>query len=89
MFLAEIVPGWLAESAGLIAYSLDMLASWIFSTNNVIADLGVIISGGLAWYFGSRYPDLIVDAIISTVIVRGGFKILNEIAHSNEAHGDV
>ena len=175
MFLAEITLGWLAESAGLIADSLDMLAdagvyglslyavgkgiqkqsraasisgvlqiilgigvlldvlrrflfgsepggvlimsvgavalianiyclilisrhrdagvhmraSWIFSTNDVVANLGVIISGGLVWYFGSRYPDLIVGAIISAVIVRGGFIILNEVARSSEGHDGV
>jgi Co/Zn/Cd efflux system component len=171
MFLAEIVLGWLAESAGLIADSLDMLAdggvyglslyavgkgiqkqskaanisgvlqivlgtgvflevlrrflfgsepesflimgvgavalvaniycllllsrhrdagvhmraSWIFSTNDVIANIGVIVSGGLVWILGSRYPDLFVGAIISAIVVRGGIKILNEAKHANEA----
>lgn len=68
---------------------VHMRASWIFSTNDVIANLGVIISGGLVWIFGSRYPDLLVGAIISAVIVRGGVKILNEVAHSNEAQNGV
>ena len=65
---------------------VHMRASWIFSTNDVIANLGVIISGGLVWVFGSRYPDLIVGAIISAVVVRGGLKILNEARLANEAH---
>jgi len=164
MFLTEIVLGWLAESAGLIADSLDMLAdafvyglslyavgkgiqkqssaarvsgvlqiilgagvllevlrrfffgsepesflmmgvgavalvanvycltllskhrdggvhmraSWIFSTNDVIANIGVIVSGVLVWVAGSRYPDLFVGAIISIVVVRGGVQILSE-----------
>lgn len=171
MFLAEIILGWLAESAGLIADSLDMLAdagvyglslyavgrgiqkqsraasisgvlqiilgagvllevirrllygsepesllimgvgavalianvyclmlisrhrdsgvhmraSWIFSTNDVIANAGVILSGGLVWLFGSRYPDLVVGAIISLVVVRGGMKILGEARRANDA----
>ena len=172
MFLAEIVVGWLAESSGLIADSLDMLAdaavyglslyavgtgirkqvtaatvsgvlqimlgagvlldvlrrflfgsepesllimavgsvalvaniiclvlisrhresgvhmraSWIFSTNDVIANLGVIVSGGLVWVLGSRYPDLAVGAVISIVIVRGGIKILGEARRENDLH---
>ncbi|RZV48092.1 MAG: cation transporter [Pseudomonadales bacterium] len=57
---------------------VHMRASWIFTTNDVIANLGVIISGGLVWVFGSRYPDLVVGAIISAIVVRGGFIILNE-----------
>ena len=65
---------------------VHMRASWIFSANDVIANLGVIISGGLVWYFGSRYPDLIVGAIISAVVVGGGIKILNEAKNAKEAH---
>lgn len=57
---------------------VHMRASWIFSTNDVIANLGVIVSGGLVWLIGSRYPDLVVGAIISAVVVGGGIKILNE-----------
>ena len=65
---------------------VHMRASWIFSTNDVIANLGVIVSGGLVWALGSRFPDLIVGAIISFIIVRGGIKILNEARQENEAH---
>ena len=55
-----------------------MRASWIFSTNDVIANLGVIISGVLVAIVGSRYPDLIVGTIISIVVIRGGIKILQD-----------
>jgi len=64
---------------------VHMRASWIFSINDVIANLGVIISGGLVWLVGSRYPDLIVGAIISAIVIRGGFKILQEAKLANEA----
>jgi len=57
---------------------VHMRASWIFSTNDVIANLGIIISGILVWVVDSRYPDLVIGAIISAVVVRGGFKILHE-----------
>lgn len=62
---------------------IHMRASWIFSTNDVIANLGVIISGILVASIGSRYPDLIVGTIISIVVVRGGIKILKD---AREAH---
>lgn len=65
---------------------VHMRASWIFSTNDVIANIGVIVSGGLVWAFGSRYPDLLVGAIISTIVVRGGIKILDEAKQAKEAH---
>jgi len=63
---------------------IHMRASWIFSTNDVIANLGVIISGVLVWLIGSRFPDLIVGAIISAVVVRGGIKILRDAKQINE-----
>ncbi len=57
---------------------VHMRASWIFSANDVIANLGVIISGGLVLLLSSRLPDLIIGAIISAVVIRGGVRILRE-----------
>ena len=56
-----------------------MRASWIFSTNDVIANLGVIISGALVALVGNRYPDLFVGTLISIIVIRGGIKILHKI----------
>jgi cation diffusion facilitator family transporter len=57
---------------------VHMRASWIFSTNDVIANLGVIIAGGLVMWSDSRLPDLIIGAIIATIVLRGGVRILRE-----------
>jgi Co/Zn/Cd efflux system component len=57
---------------------VHMRASWIFSTNDVIANLGVIVSGGLVRLLGTRIPDLAIGAIISSIVVRGGIRILRE-----------
>ena len=61
---------------------VHMRASWIFSTNDVIANLGVILSGVLVWLVGSRYPDLIIGTVISFIVIRGGIKILSEAKES-------
>lgn len=63
---------------------IHMRASWIFSTNDVIANLGVIVSGALVMYLGSRVPDLIIGALISVVVIRGGVQILREAKESRE-----
>lgn len=55
-----------------------MRASWIFSKNDVIANLGVIISGVAVMLSGSRVPDLVVGAVVALVVVRGGVSILRE-----------
>ena len=53
-----------------------MQASWIFSANDVIANLGVILAGVLVAWTGSRYPDLVIGTIIAAVVLRGAFRIL-------------
>lgn len=61
---------------------VHMRASWIFSTNDVIANLGVICSGVLVGIAGNRFPDLIIGCIISIIVVRGGMTILKESKQS-------
>lgn len=57
---------------------VHMRASWIFSKNDVIANLGIILSGVLVIVLGSRFPDLVIGAAIATIVIRGGFEILRE-----------
>lgn len=59
---------------------VHMRASWIFSKNDVVANIGVILSGLFVWALGSRYPDLIIGFIIALVVLRGGIQILREAA---------
>ena len=57
---------------------VHMRASYIFSKNDVIANLGVVLAGALVWITGSRYPDLLIGFIIAWVVLRGGLRILRE-----------
>lgn len=57
---------------------VHMRASLIFSKNDVIANIGVILAGVLVWGFGSRYPDLVIGSIIAIIVLRGGLQILKE-----------
>ncbi len=61
---------------------IHMRASWIFSSNDVVANLGVIISGILVALFGSQYPDLLLGSIIAVIVVRGGIKIIKDVQRS-------
>jgi len=54
-----------------------MQASWIFSANDVIANIGVILAGGLVLLTGSRYPDLLIGLIIGLIVLNGARRILN------------
>ncbi len=57
---------------------VHMRASWIFSKNDVIANLGIIISGGFVYLLDSRFPDLIIGIIISIIVIRGGIHIIKD-----------
>lgn len=45
-------------------------------TNDVIANIGVIIAGILVHFFKSQLPDLIIGLIIAVIVLRGAFTII-------------
>jgi len=53
-----------------------MQASMIFTSNDIIINLGVIAAGILVYLTNSKYPDLIIGTIVLFVVVKGAFKIL-------------
>jgi Co/Zn/Cd efflux system component len=53
-----------------------MKASWIFSANDVIANLGVLLAAALVAWTGSRLPDLAVGTAIVALVVLGAVRIL-------------
>ena len=53
-----------------------MKASWIFSANDVIANLGVILAGFLVALTSSRYPDLLIGLVIGLIVLNGARRIL-------------
>ncbi|WP_298614524.1 cation diffusion facilitator family transporter [uncultured Thermosynechococcus sp.] len=57
---------------------VHMRASWIFTQNDVIANVSVIAAGGLVALFQSPYPDLIVGFGIASLVLWGGIRIVRE-----------
>jgi Co/Zn/Cd efflux system component len=57
---------------------MHMRASLIFSTNDTLANLGVIAAGLLVAWSGSRIPDLLIGFAISLLVLQGGRRILRE-----------
>ncbi len=53
-----------------------MKASWIFSANDVVINLGVITAGALVAWTGSNYPDLIIGSIAGVIVLNGARRIL-------------
>jgi len=64
---------------------IHMRATWIFSKNDVIANLGIITAGILVAYFESALPDLIIGTIISSVVLYGSYQIISEVMSSRSS----
>ena len=65
---------------------VHMRASWIFSKNDVIANLGVILAGGLVAWTGSRLPDLVIGLLVALLVIRGGILILQDAKATRTQH---
>jgi Co/Zn/Cd efflux system component len=55
---------------------VHMKATYICTTNDVLANLGVIVAGALVAWTGSAVPDLAIGTAIAAVVLRGAVRIL-------------
>ncbi len=55
---------------------VHMQASYIFSANDVLANLGVIVAGVLVVWLNSPYPDWIIGLVIGFLVLSGAIRIL-------------
>jgi Co/Zn/Cd efflux system component len=53
-------------------------ASWIFTTNDMIVNGGVVASGLLVMLFDSRIPDLIIGFVVAAVVLNGAREIFEQ-----------
>ncbi|MDH5671076.1 MAG: cation transporter [Myxococcales bacterium] len=51
-------------------------ASWIFSTNDALANLGVVLAGVLVAVTDSAWPDLVVGTAVGLLVLSGAVRIL-------------
>lgn len=57
-------------------HGVHMKASYIFSANDVLANIGVIVAGVLVHWKNSSYPDLVIGTVIALIVMRGAQRIL-------------
>jgi Co/Zn/Cd efflux system component len=55
---------------------VHMQASWIFLTNDIIANIAVVVAALLVIVTGSHIPDLVTGALIGCIVFTGSIKIL-------------
>jgi len=62
---------------------VHMQASMIFTSNDVIINIGVIVAGILVYWFNSAIPDLVIGTIVFIIVTRGAFRILKLAASTS------
>ncbi len=64
---------------------LNTKSAWICSRNDVMANVGVVITGFLVGYFNSIWPDIIIGLMIAFIVLRSSLSIIKEgINHKRE-----
>ncbi|MBS1636439.1 MAG: cation transporter [Bacteroidetes bacterium] len=53
-----------------------MQASMIFTSNDVIVNIGVIVAGIFVYFTNSKFPDLLIGSIVFLLVAKGAVRIL-------------
>lgn len=65
---------------------VHLKASWIFTSHDILANIGVIIAATLIYFTSSKLPDLIVGSFIFILVMIGALRILRMVRSA--ANGD-
>jgi cation diffusion facilitator family transporter len=60
-------------------------ASWVFTKNDALANLGTVVGGIFVSLTKSALPDLVLGLIICIIVIRGGIDIIRD-AKSSTSH---
>lgn len=63
---------------------VNFKASAIFTSNDSLVNLAVVLSGALVLWLDSNLPDLVLGVIVSAIAANGGREILSEAAEAAE-----
>jgi len=67
---------------------VHLKASWIFTTNDMLANLGIVASGVAVMIFRSPVPDLLIGIAIVVLVLKGGLEIVHEANVSTREGGE-
>ncbi|MDH4263107.1 MAG: cation transporter [Spirochaetia bacterium] len=82
MMMGISILALMANSASLIILNksksneVHIQSSQIFTSNDVIANIGVIIAGVMVFFWKSKLPDLVVGLFVFSFVLRGAYRIL-------------
>jgi len=81
------IVGGLALSANLACFfllyrhrgdNLNMSSTWLCSRNDLIANVGILLAAGSCYLLASRWPDIIVGAIIAGMFLSSALSVLRQ-----------
>jgi len=85
--LAMIITATVNAASNLIAMRLlkshsekgvHMKASIIFTGNDMLVNLGIVLSGIAVMLLNSPFPDLLISLIVVGIVIKGGWEILKQ-----------
>lgn len=63
---------------------VNFKASAVFTSNDSIVNLAIVLSGALVMWWGSNLPDLVLGVVVAVIAANGGREILAEAAEAKE-----
>ena len=88
------IVGGLALTANLICFfllyrhrgdNLNMSSTWLCSRNDLIANVGVLIAAGGTYLLASRWPDIVIGAIIASLFLNSALGVLRQSLRALQA----
>lgn len=70
-----------ASAAVLIPHregDANVRAVWLFSRNDAIGNLAVVVAAGLVWWTGTAWPDLAVAVVIAGLFLQSAWSIVRD-----------
>lgn len=56
----------------------NVRAVWLFSRNDAIGNLAVVVAAGLVWWTGTPWPDLAVAVVVAGLFLRSAWSIVRD-----------
>jgi cation diffusion facilitator family transporter len=56
----------------------NVRAVWLFSRNDAIGNLAVVVAAGLVWWTGTAWPDLVVAFVIAGLFLQSAWSIIRD-----------
>ena len=72
--IGNLISLWLINKAK--SDEAHMQASAIFTSNDIIVNVGVILAGVLVYFLDSKWPDVAIGGIVFAFVMRGAGRIL-------------